>query len=95
MDTTLRESGTYRDWFPGDQHTLAQDLRLNKHLGTGGAMSTGRIQDPEGVKTVIMSFKTTSGAALAISRQNRQLICFADVTARRLRVDAYATAGGE
>ncbi len=94
METTLRESGTYQDWFPGDRHTLAQDLRLNKHLGAGGAMSTKRMQDQEGANIVILSFKTGAGAAFAISRQNIKIICFADVTPRILRLDAYATARG-
>ncbi len=65
------------------------------YAGAGGAMSTGRIQDPEGAKTVILSFKTAAGAALAISRQHNKLVCFADVTIGRLRVDADATAGGK
>ncbi len=58
-------------------------------------MSTRRIQDPDGAKKVIMSFKTAAGAAMAISRQNIKLICFADVTTRRLQVDAFATTGGK
>jgi hypothetical protein len=95
LDIALRKSGTYLDWFPGDRHTWNQDMRLNTHLGSGGAMSTGRIQDPEGAKTIILSFKTTAGAALAISRHNIKLICFADVTTGRLRVDADAIAGGK
>jgi len=95
MDIALRESGTYLDWFPGDRQTWTHDLRLNTHLGAGGAMSTGRIHDPEGTKPVILSFKTVAGAALAISRHNIQLICFADVTTGRLRIDAGATAGGK
>lgn len=97
LNIALRESGTYQDWFPDreDRHTWTQDMRLNAHLCAGGAMSTGRIQDPERAKTVILSFKTAAGAALAISRQNIKLICFADVTTGRLRVDADATAGGK
>jgi len=58
-------------------------------------MSTGRIHDPEGAKTLILSFKTATGAALAISRQNIKLVCFADVTTGRLRVDADASTGGK
>ena len=72
---------------------MAQDLRLNTHLGAGGAMSTRRIQDPEGAKTIILSFKTSPGVALAISQHNIKLTCFADVLSGRLRVDTYATAG--
>ena len=58
LDIALRESGTYLDWFPDreDRNTWTQDMRLNTHLGAGGAMSTGRIQDPKGAKTVILSF---------------------------------------
>ena len=40
LDIFLRESETYHDWFPGDRHTLAHDMRLNTHLGAVGAMST-------------------------------------------------------
>ena len=42
LDIALRESGTYLDWFPDreDRNTWTQDLRLNTHLGAGGAMST-------------------------------------------------------
>jgi len=74
---------------------VAQNLRLNTHLGARGAMSTGRIQDPEGAKTTILSFKTSAGAALVISRQNIKLVCFTDLTTGRLRVDADATTGGK
>ena len=95
IDIALRESGTYQVWFPGDRHTWARDLRLNTHLGAGGAMSTRRIQDPEGAKTIILSFKTTAGATMAISRMNIKLICFVDVLTERLRVDADAIARGK
>jgi len=93
LNIALRESGTYQDWFPGDRHTCAHDLRLNTHLRAGGAMSTRFIQDPEGAKTTIMSFKTVAGVSLAISDHNNKLICFADVITGRLRVDADTTVG--
>ena len=63
LDVNLRESGTHQGWFPGNRHTVAHDLRLDTHLGAGGAMSTGRIQDPEGVCLVVLVttlFKTRS-----------------------------------
>ena len=74
---------------------MAHGMRLNKHLGAGGAMSTRHIQNPKGAKTFILSFKTAAGVALVISRQNLKLICFADVTIGRLRVDTDATAVGK
>ena len=44
---------------------------------------------------MILIFKTSAGVALAISRHDIKLVYFTDVTSRRLRVDANATAGGE
>ncbi len=58
-------------------------------------MSTRRIQDPVGAKAIILSFKIDARAALAISRLNIKLVCFADVQTGRLRVDANATEGGK
>ena len=37
----IRASRTKLYLFPGDQHTNAQDMRLNTHLGAIGAMSKG------------------------------------------------------
>jgi hypothetical protein len=70
-------------------------LRINSHLGAEGVMTPGRIQDPEGAKTAIISFKTTAGAVAAIHRQTYKIVCFRDATGGRLRVDTTATAGGK
>ena len=58
-------------------------------------MSTRHIQNPKGAKTFILSFKTAAGVALVISRQNLKLICFADVTIGKLRIDADAIVWGK
>ena len=58
-------------------------------------MAPGRIQDPEGAKTFIISFKTTSRAIATIHRQTFKIVCFKDTTRGRLRVDAHAIAGGK
>ncbi len=58
-------------------------------------MSTRRIQNPEGAKTVTLSFKTAAGATLAIARQNIKIVCFSYVNSCRLRVDPDSTAGGK
>ena len=55
----------------------------------------GRIQDPEGAKTVTMSFKTIVEAVLALAHQNINLICFADAHTGRLRVEVDAARGGK
>ena len=58
-------------------------------------MTPGRIQDPEGAKTAIISFKTTTGAVAIVHRQTFRIVCFKDVAGGRLRVDNAATAGGK
>ena len=58
-------------------------------------MTPGRIQDPEGAKTVIISFKTTTRAVAATHKQTYKIFCFKDATGGRLRVDAAATTGGK
>ena len=60
LDATLRAAGTRLEWFPRRNHTCVQDLRLNTHLGAGGAMSTRPIRGPDGAKTMTLSFKTTA-----------------------------------
>ena len=58
-------------------------------------MTPGRIQDPGGAKTAIISFKTTAGAVAAIQWQTYKIVCFRDTAGGRLRVDTAATAGGK
>ncbi len=83
-----------RDWYP-EKHYCEQDLSINTHLGAAGAMSTGRVQDPEGAKTIILSFKTAAGAVAAIQRQTLKIVCFTDTNPCRLMVDILATLGGK
>jgi len=58
-------------------------------------MSTGRVQDPEGAKTIILSYKTAARAVAAIQRQNLKIVCFTDSHTGMLRVDNPATMGGK
>jgi len=58
-------------------------------------MTPGRIQDPEGAKTVVVSFKTATGAILAAQRQTYKIVSFRDINNGRLRVDTAATTGGK
>ena len=76
-------------------HYCEQDLSLDIHLGARGAMSTGRVQGPEGAKIIILSYKTTAGAAIAIHMQNLKIICFTNIHTGRLRVYKHATTGGK
>jgi len=57
LEKTLKEAGTLRDWYR-EKHYYEQDLSLNTHLGAAIEMSTGRVHDPEGAKTIIRSYKT-------------------------------------
>jgi hypothetical protein len=71
------------------------DIRINKHLGAYGVMTPGRIQDPEGANTVVVSFKTIAGAIIAVQRHTFKIVCFKDMDNGRLRVDTAATIGGK
>jgi len=94
LEKILQGEGATKDWFPEQYGPCARDMRINSHLGSVGIMTPGRIQDPKGAKTVIISFKTTTGAIAAIHMQTYKIVCFRDSTAGRLRVDVAATAGG-
>ena len=58
-------------------------------------MTPGRIQDPEGAKTVVVSFKTGAEAILARKRQAYMIVCFRDTDSGRLRMDTAATFRGK
>jgi hypothetical protein len=58
-------------------------------------MTPGRIPEPEGANTVVVSFKTALGAILAVQRQTYTIVCFRDIDSGRLRVDTSATVGGK
>jgi hypothetical protein len=71
------------------------DAMINIHLGAGGVMTPGRIQDPEGANIMVISFKTAPGAILALQRHTYKIVCFRDAISGRLNVDFNATAGGK
>ena len=58
-------------------------------------MTPGRIQDPEGAKTIVVSFKTAAGAILAVQRRTYKIVCFRDIDNGRLKVDTSTTIGGK
>jgi len=58
-------------------------------------MSSRRVQDPEGTKTIILSYKTAVGAVTAIQRQTLKLVCFTYTSTCRLGVDIPAIMGGK
>ena len=58
-------------------------------------MTPDRIQGPEGAKTIVVSFKTATGAIIAVQRETFKILCFKDVDNGRLRVDTTATIGGK
>ena len=58
-------------------------------------MTPSRIQDPEGAKTIVVSFKTAAGAIATIQRQELKFICFSDKDIGRSKIDMATTAGGK
>jgi len=58
-------------------------------------MTPDRIQDPEGAKTVVVSFKTVARAILAVQRQTYKIVSYKDNDNGRLRVDTTSTIGSK
>ena len=68
LEKMLQAEGTARHWFAEPRGPCVRDIRINTHLGAAGVMKPGRIQDSEGAKTVVVSFKNAAGAILAVQR---------------------------
>ena len=58
-------------------------------------MTPGKIQNPEGAKTIVASFKSAAGAITAIQRQTLRFVCYSDTNSGRLRVDMATTTRGK
>jgi hypothetical protein len=95
LEKLLLTERTTRQWFLELRGPCARDNRINTHLGATGVMTPCRIQDPEGAKTVVVSFKTTTGAIIAVQRHTFKIVYFRDPDNGRLRVDSAATIGGK
>jgi hypothetical protein len=54
-------------------------------------MTPGRIQDPEGYKTIVVSFKTAAGAITTIQRHTLRFVCYSDTNNERLKIDMATT----
>ena len=93
LEKLLLMERTTRQWFLEHRGPCTRDSRINTHLGAAGVMTLGKIQDPEGAKTVVVSFKTAAGAILAVHRQTFKIVCFRDLDNGRFRVDTTATIG--
>ena len=68
LEKVLQNAGSLRDWFPAAKGQCNMDARISTHLGAGGIMTPGRIQDPEGAKIMVISFKTSAGEIMAVQR---------------------------
>ncbi len=78
---------------PGNKGDLRTHLGLNNHLGAEGAMSPGRVQDPEGAKTITLSYNTPSGAITSIIKRIFLITCYTEQDTGRLRLDPALNAG--
>ena len=56
-------------------------------------MSSGRVQDPEGAKQLVISYQTAAGATSAIIRGRFPLMTYKDALTRRLKVEERMRAG--
>lgn len=56
-------------------------------------MYSGRIQDPEGAKHIVISHQTAAGAIATMSRHKFPLMTYKDALTGKLKVDYKMTAG--
>ena len=63
------------------------------HLGAEGAMSPRRVQDPEGTKTIVISFNTAARAVAAVVKRRFFITCYTEADTGHLRLDPTLTAG--
>jgi len=56
-------------------------------------MSPGRVQDPEGAKTITLSYNTPAGAIAAIIKRRFLITCYTEQDTGRLRLDPALTTG--
>ena len=95
LEKLLQAGGTARHWFAEPRGPCIRDIRINSHLGAARFMTLGRIQDPEGAKLAVVSFKTAAGAILVVQRHTYKIISFRDTDNGRLRVNKTTTIGGK
>ncbi len=91
LEKLLQAEGTARHWFAESRGPCIRDTKINSHLGASRVMTPGRIHDREGAKKVVVSFKTATGAILAVQRQTYKIVSFRDNDNGRLRVDTSTT----
>jgi hypothetical protein len=89
----LREACNTNEWFPNNRGPCRQDLRVNTHLGAGGAMTPGRIQNPKGGNNLVVSYKTATRVATAISRKLFKMRRSPDPKTSKLTLDKKAIVG--
>jgi len=74
LEKLLTTKRAIRQWFPKPTGLCIRDIRLNSHLGAQGVMTPGRIQDPEGAKTFVLSLKSAAGEVIAVHRQTFKIV---------------------
>jgi hypothetical protein len=76
LEKLLRHADTHCNWIPETGHGLLYNTSLNyRHLGTRGIISPGRVQEMEGIRTVVASFHHPAGLVAATVKQKCILIC--------------------
>jgi hypothetical protein len=63
------------------------------HLGAERTMSPGRVQDPEGAKTIVINFNTAAKAVASEVKRRFLITCYTEADTGRLRLDPTLTTG--
>ncbi len=71
------------------------DMRANVHLGAMGAMTPGRVQDPEGAKHIVISYMTIARSLTTVARHLYKVVCYVDPASCCLHVDQATVTGGK
>jgi hypothetical protein len=93
LERAFKEDGTEIDWFLDNSSDCEHSLELKKHLGAEGAMSPGRVQYPEGAKTIVLSYNAATGATATITKHRFIITCYTETETRRMRLDPSLTLG--
>ena len=73
LEATLRTAGTKANSFPDNHHDCEMNFALDKHLGAEGAMSPGRVHDPEGAKRLVIIYASAAGATFVVVKRKFQI----------------------
>jgi hypothetical protein len=84
LNKALREVGCLAKWFPIGSDPCIKDMSAIIIVGAGGAVTPGRVREPEGANHIVISCKTTTGVITSVAIHMYKIVCYADPASGRL-----------